>query len=178
MWSTVPVKCPDCLFRSGTIVWADGLVCLGANPSRPSIPSSPRGDEGMMMVEECVPWRERTTGDSQISPSKKSMSLNQETESMSLNQENRYARKIRRDGFHFHIRHYRILRRRNLGQQQQKRSTILRGGNMISIPSQGSANNTKLQSTASPERQKPLPPNRDIFKLGDGSSSHSSIDHT
>lgn len=45
-----------------------------------------------MMVEECVPWRERTTGDSQICPSKKSMSLNQETESMSLNQENRYAR--------------------------------------------------------------------------------------
>lgn len=84
------------------------------------------------MVEECVPWRERTTGDSQICPSKKSMSLNQE---------NRYARKIRRDGFHFHIRHYRILRRRNWD-NNNKESTILRRGNMISIPSQGSANNT------------------------------------
>lgn len=95
-----------------------------------------------MMVAECVPQRERTTGDSQISPSKKSMSLNQE---------NRYARKIRRDGFHFHIRHYRILRRRNWDNNNKIYDSPTRQNDVHPIP--GSANNKELQSTASPERQ-------------------------
>lgn len=86
------------------------------------------------MVEECVPQRERTTGDSRICPSKKSMSLNQE---------NRYARKIRRDArVSFPYQTLSHSETKELGTTTTKRSTILRGGNMISIPSQGSANNT------------------------------------